>query len=379
MAVQALTRFFTHDTIKRVLALLAFVGLIVVLRHLTTLLVFSLIFVHSFGFLAGKLASWTPIKDKIWVGIIVLLLLGGIGVGTWGGVHKSLPAFGAAFKSAKTQAIKLKEHSMYRLLESSLEPKKLAEQVKHFSERITKGVRSTGRALLHLVLGLILAVLFLFEREEVMRALAVPPPRSFLGYLLSFFSYLSEAVVLTVKVQVIVAAVNAVVTLPVMMLLGLPHVVALMFMVFVFGLIPVVGNFVSGLILAILAYMKLGIPGVAIFLISTSVLHKVESYYLNPRLVAKHVDLPKLLLIISLIFWEHLLGIAGMFVSFPALYVLMRIRDHFRELDAAVAVDALAPLPAAEAPAAPVAETVAASADVAVEPEARGQKQDSDA
>jgi predicted PurR-regulated permease PerM len=44
------------------------------------------------------------------------------------------------------------------------------------------------------------------------------------------------------------------------------------------------------------------------------------------------VQLPSLLLIISLIIWEHLIGLAGIFVSFPALYVSMRIRDLFASL-----------------------------------------------
>lgn len=344
MAVQALTRFFRHDTIKRVLALAVFLGGLVLLRHLATLLVFALIFAHGFGFGAERLSRVTPLSARAWAGILLLLFFGGLVGAGWAGVHKSLPAVGKAVKTAKEQAKNYKRHQLYKLIERShIDPEKYAEQLKHYSHRLTKGLKSTGRVLLHVVLGLILAVLYLFERDEVDGVLRRPPPTSFLGYLLSFYGFLSEAVVLTVKVQVIVAAVNAVVTLPVILFLKLPHAVALMVMVFVFGLIPVVGNFLSGIVLAILSYLKMGIPGVAIFLVSTSVLHKIESYYLNPRLTAKHVALPKLLLVVSLIVWEHLIGFAGLFVSFPALYVGLRIRDHFRELNAAAdAEDAVA-------------------------------------
>jgi predicted PurR-regulated permease PerM len=123
-----------------------------------------------------------------------------------------------------------------------------------------------------------------------------------------------------------------------MIALGLPNVPALMLMVFAFGLVPVVGNFLSGAVLVILAYLKKGWLGVVIFLIATFVLHKIESYYLNPRLTAKHVKLPSLLLIASLIVWEHLVGIVGVFLSFPFLYVVMKIRDLYRAQDAAAAL-----------------------------------------
>jgi predicted PurR-regulated permease PerM len=104
-------------------------------------------------------------------------------------------------------------------------------------------------------------------------------------------------------------------------------------MVFVSGMVPVVGNFLSGAILTLLAYQARGWGGVVLFTALTLVLHKIESYYLNPRLAARHVRLPGFVLIVSLILWEHLLGFVGLFVSFPFLYLAERIRAEFHEAD----------------------------------------------
>ena len=57
---------------------------------------------------------------------------------------------------------------------------------------------------------------------------------------------------------------------------------------------------------------------------------------MNPRLTARHVALPSFVLILSLIAWEHLLGFAGLFISFPVLYLLGKIRSEFEEEDAGV-------------------------------------------
>jgi predicted PurR-regulated permease PerM len=338
--VERLERFLGHRRVKRVAALLVFAAALVLLRHLATLLVFYLIFSRGFGFLARKLGGWTRLPEKAWVGILVFALLAGVGGTIWAGVHKSVPVVRGFSEHAQERVQErideFKESDLYKMLEARhVDPEKYSEQVKHFTERLVQGARTTGRVLLHLLLGLILAVLYLLERHEVDATLAKIPKDSFFGYFVSYFEFTAEAIVLTIKVQVIVAFVNALITLPVMLALGLPNVPTLMLMVFAFGLVPVVGNFLSGGVLVILAFLKKGWLGVIIFLVSTVVLHKVESYYLNPRLTAKHVKLPSFVLIASLIVWEHLVGIVGVFISFPFLYVMMKIRDLFREQDAA--------------------------------------------
>ncbi|HEY3358275.1 MAG TPA: AI-2E family transporter [Polyangia bacterium] len=339
--VDRLSTFLTHHRVKRVTALLVFVGALVLLRHLATLLIFYLIFSRGLGFLSGKLEGWTRVTYKVWVAVMVVVLLGGVGAAGYAGVLRSLP-FVTHFHEHQGRMQErldaLKESDLYKMIEARhIDPEKYGEQIKHLSHSLVQGARTTGRTLLHLVIGLILAILYLVERKEVDEVVAGIPTGSFLAYLMHYFQFTAEAVVLTIKVQVIVALVNAIITLPVMIALGLPHIPTLMLMVFAFGLVPVVGNFLSGGVLIILAFMKKGWLGVAIFLVSTVVLHKVESYYLNPRLTAKHVRLPSLLLIASLIVFEHLFGVVGVFLSFPFLYVALKIRGLYREVDAQAA------------------------------------------
>src|SRR5439155_20970567 len=97
------------------------------------------------------------------------------------------------------------------------------------------------------------------------------------------------------------------------------HVSALMLLIFVCGLIPVAGNRWGGGVLVLLAFQAKGWLGVGIFAALTFVLHKIESYYLNPRLTARHVHLPGFVLVLSLICFEHVFGFVGLFLSFPSL------------------------------------------------------------
>ena len=135
------------------------------------------------------------------------------------------------------------------------------------------------------------------------------------------------------QLQLIVAACNTLFTLPVLFILGIPDKPALMVLIFVSGLVPVIGNIISGAVLSVMAYLTAGPIGVLVFVTLTFVLHKVEAYYLNPRLTARHVKLPGFVLIVSLIAWEHLLGFSGLFVSFPFLFIVGKVRAELREDD----------------------------------------------
>jgi len=205
-----------------------------------------------------------------------------------------------------------------------------------------------GHVIAFALIGLILAIVHLFEEGEVAAFRARLNPHSLVGTLVRWLGYTMDAIGVFLQFQVIVAAVNAALTFPVLLLLGIPRPVLYIVLVFVASMVPVVGNFVAGTVLTLLAYQAHGMGGAAAFLGLTFLLHKVESYYLNPRLAARHVRLPGFVLIVSLLLWEQLLGFVGLFVSFPFLYLSMRIADEFRAEDAGVV--AVAP-PAAVPPA----------------------------
>jgi hypothetical protein len=137
--------------------------------------------------------------------------------------------------------------------------------------------------------------------------------------------------------------------LPVLLILGVPHAGALMLLVFVSAFVPVIGNVVSGGVLCLFAFQAQGWLGVGIFVALTFILHKVESYYLSPRLTSRHVKIPGFLLIVSLLLCEHLFGFTGLFLSFPILFVAGRIRGEFLEEDAVVS-SATSPLMLSDSP-----------------------------
>jgi predicted PurR-regulated permease PerM len=185
-----------------------------------------------------------------------------------------------------------------------------------------------GHLAMHALIAVILAIIFTLEEEELHELGAKVPPGSLMGTVMRWLSYVAEAIRITIQLQLVVAAVNTALTLPVLLLLGIHHIPSLMILIFVSGLVPVVGNVISGAVLSLLAYQAKGFLGIGVFVVLTFVLHKIEAYYLNPRLTSKHVHLPGFAIVVSLIAWEHLLGFVGLFVSFPFLFVASKIRGE---------------------------------------------------
>jgi predicted PurR-regulated permease PerM len=217
----------------------------------------------------------------------------------------------------------------------------LADAARKYATHALHYLDATAHGLLYVLIGLIVAVMFLFEREELVAWRARLAPDGVTDVLLRWFGYVADAVVVTARIQLVVAAVNALVTFPILILLGMKHVAMLSLLILVSGLVPVVGNFISGAVLCVVAFESRGPWAVGVFVASTIVLHKVESYYLNPRLAAEHVRLPSLMLVASLILFEHFFGLVGLFLSFPTLYVGSRI---LHEWQLEIAAEAVAPV-----------------------------------
>lgn len=344
MAADRIAEFFAEKTARRALALVLFVGLIATFRHLAVLLVFFVSFERGLFFSAGFLSrrfKWKRLQSLALVLAVSALVVGVLG---WVSAGRLAKLVVETRETLPERMATLRQHPWYVELQSHLpDSEDLAQSAEHYAADVAKSAAAIGRMFLSALIGLILAIVYFLDEERIRAFRDGLSNKTLFGTLVRWFEHLAESVSLTVQLQLVVAACNAVLTLPVLLLIGVPHVPALMVLIFVSGLIPVVGNLISGAVLVVLAYQVKGWLGVSLFVGLTFVLHKVESYYLNPRLTARHVALPGFVLILSLLAWEHLLGFAGLFVSFPFLYLVGKIRSEFIAEDAPPTEDAPAP------------------------------------
>jgi predicted PurR-regulated permease PerM len=318
----------------RAVVLALFIGLLVLFRHVLVLMVFMVAFARPLRLASHWLASHTRLRRSV----ALLLLLGSafglLSLAVDLGMVRAFEAFLAAREALPERIAALRQTPLFLQVQEYLGGADLiVDAAKRYATGILGYLAVVGHLVLHALIGFILAVVYVLEQGEIDGFRERLDPRSLGGTLLRWLGYLADAISVTLQFQIVVAACNAVLTLPVLLLVGIPHAAPLLFMIFLSGMVPVAGNFVAGAVLTLLAYQASGWAGVASFVGLTFLLHKVESYYLNPRLASRHVHLPGFVLIISLILWEDLLGFVGLFVSFPFLYVASRIGAEFREQD----------------------------------------------
>jgi predicted PurR-regulated permease PerM len=321
---------FQEPTFSRVFSIALFLLLLFLFRHLWAIAVFFVAFERSFRFFADQLHKRANIKLKfarlgVIAGFLVIVLVG-LTFGVLSG-FKSLKTL----KEASPEWIdELRHHPWVQKIQAEIgDGEGVVAHAKDYAGEAFKYASAVGRFFLQALVGFVLSVVYLLEEQELDALETKIDQASLVGRILRWFGHVADAVSVTLQLQLIVAVFNAVTTMPVLLFLGIPHVASLMLLIFVAALVPVVGNLAVGALLCTLAFQSKGWAGVAVFAGVTFLLHKIESYYLSPRLTSRHVRLPGFVLIACLIASEHLFGFAGIFLSFPALFVGGKIRAEF--------------------------------------------------
>ena len=329
-----IARLFREKTVARGFAVLTFLFLLWTFRNLWPVLVSFILFEKGMGWVSRLAERKLGVPRKAVVVVLALLFLATLAVIAYSSFDPLAQLVDGAFDSLPRWQKVVRENSMFKRVQHTFrDSDMIAAHVEGYAAAAIAMVSTVGRFFVQAVIGFLMALVFLFEEQALARFAGRIAPKSLFGRLLRWTTHIADAIAVTVQLQLVVAVFNTVTTLPVLLVLGVPNVPALMVLVFVAALVPVLGNFVAGAVLCFFAFQAKGWLGVGIFLGVTALLGKVESYYLSPRLTARHVKMPSFVLVASLVAFEQLFGLAGFFLSFPFLFVAGRIRAEFQEED----------------------------------------------
>ena len=113
--------------------------------------------------------------------------------------------------------------------------------------------------------------------------------------------------------QVMISAINTFATSLFVLTTGMRYAVVVIILTFLCGLLPVIGNLISNIIIVIVALTIS--PKLAIWaLVFLVVIHKLE-YFLNSKIIGGRIRYPMWLTLLALILGERLLGIAGIILA----------------------------------------------------------------
>ena len=130
-----------------------------------------------------------------------------------------------------------------------------------------------------------------------------------------------------IEAQFIIAIVNTVLTVIALWIMDFPQLFGLGIMIFFLGLIPVAGVIISLVPLSLIAYTVGGFVQVLYILIIIAIIHAIEAYILNPKLMSSKTDLPIFYTFIVLIFSEHFFGVWGLIIGIPIFVFLLDVLE----------------------------------------------------
>lgn len=189
-------------------------------------------------------------------------------------------------------------------------------------------VTRIGQFGLTLFISMILSFIILLEKRKISH-FGEKLATSKLAFMYDYFRYFGRSFANTfgkvMKVQVTIAFVNSILSMIMLALLGFPGILGLGTMIFVLGLIPVMGVTVSMIPLSAIAFGIGGIGKIFQVLVMILILHGIESYILNPKLMSDKTRLPICFVFIILLVGEHYLGVWGLLIGVPIFIFLMNV------------------------------------------------------
>lgn len=197
---------------------------------------------------------------------------------------------------------------------------------------IANNLKSAWFIIFQIVLALILSFIFIVDRSKMYSFLWWIKESNFSFFYREYKTILEKVTKsfwLIFKAQSMIALVNAVLTSIWLVLIWaffdwFPLIYTLAIIVFICWFIPVFWTFISSVPILIIAFTSVWWMSAAIaclFLIL--IVHAIEAYYLNPKIVSSFMELPMSLTFVILIISEHYLWIIWLIVWISMFYLIL--------------------------------------------------------
>lgn len=200
-------------------------------------------------------------------------------------------------------------------------------------ENIWEKVKSFGAVFLQVVLGFILSFIFIIDRDRLQKYLWGIKKSSF-SFIYKEYNTIFDKIIksfgIIFKAQATIAFANALLTTIGLIGIGLihggsfPYLLTLALIVFICWFVPVIGVFISSIPILFVAYSVIGGYTVVVeIVLLVLIIHMIEAYYLNPKIVSRFIEVPMSITFIILIISEHFFWVAGLLIGISLFYFIV--------------------------------------------------------
>ncbi len=326
--MESIADFFQKTGVKRIIIF----GLIILILFSVRSLINIILLTFIFSFLMNGLVEFTMKRIKINRIILVLLLYSLIVSLLTVGAVKYLPIItteiSQVIKQISTFSVESYNNPIFSYIEPIISSNQITGYIENGFSFLLKSITDISTMGVQVLISLLLSLFFLLEKRRLLEFTSkfkqskIAPFYREMEYFGGKFSRTFGKVI---EAQFIIALINTFLTMIVLMILGFPQIFGLSIMVFFLGLIPVAGVIISLIPLALIGYTIGGFLTVVYLIIAVMVIHAIEAYILNPKLMSSKTDLPVFYTFIVLIFSQHFFGVWGLIIGIPVFVFLLDI------------------------------------------------------
>lgn len=327
-----MSNFFRSNGFKRFLILAGIAIALYMMRSMINLILLTFIITYLMNQLTTKttkvIRKYVRMGEKAVTVTLYLLLVAGI-VAI---IYKYLPIvtqqITQLFDLIASFSLNPNDNEIARYLAPTFEKIELGKYLEQGVDLTLKNITNIGKIILHVFIALILSLFILLEKKRIIEFTAKFKD-SKMSHLYDELHYFSKIFIRSfgkvIEAQFIIAAVNCGLSVIALYIMGFPHLIALGIMLFILGLVPVAGVIMSLIPLTIIAYSIGGPMYIVYILMIVMVLHAMEAYFLNPKLMSAKTNLPIFYTFIVILFSEHFLGVWGLIIGIPLFMFLLDI------------------------------------------------------
>lgn len=323
-----LARIFQNKSVKRIFI---FVLIVLILYSMRSMINFILL-TFIFSFLMDRLVTIVSKKIPVnWKIIVLVMYTAIVSFLTWG-IVKYLPIITfeitALIKQVTAFYQQPQDNVILNYVFSILGKNEISQYLEQGLTFVMKSFTDFGHLALQVFLALLLSLFYLLEKPRLVtftKKIKYSKLAPFYNEIEFFGGKFIRTFGKVLEAQFIIAVVNCILSTIALSIMGFPQLFGLAIMIFFLGLIPVAGVIISLVPLSLIAYSIGGLIQVVYVLIMIAVIHAIEAYILNPKLMSSKTDLPIFYTFIVLIFSEQFFGVWGLIIGIPVFVFLLDV------------------------------------------------------
>ena len=325
-----LTRLFHNKGVKRVIIFVLIALVLYSMKSMINFILLTFIFTFLMDSLVSFVTSKLHVNRKLTVLVSYTAIVGCLSLG----VVKYLPIIIVEITELIKQVTAFYKQPqgnvVMNYLVNMLERNQISQYLEQGLAFAMRYFTDFSHFILQLLLAIILSLFFLLEKPRLVaftRKFKESKLSDFYHEIEFFGGKFARTFGKVIEAQFIIAIVNCSLSVIALSIMGFPQLFGLAIMIFFLGLIPVAGVIISLVPLSLIAYSIGGFIQVVYIAITVAIIHGIEAYILNPKLMSSKTDLPIFYTFIVLIFSEHFFGVWGLIIGIPIFVFLLDVLE----------------------------------------------------